>query len=415
MPDLVAVAVAFISGLACACAIVAILRRRGAGEPVPTHGQNDGAVDTPTHESTIGDADGLERATDSLASELADLATGVEGHAQHLCEAIGDPEQVATQAQRLWANVRKLRLFSEKVVASCRPSAMKRIPTDVGKLLISLRQELEDYSGSGLQVKCEVASSLPRALVDPEGLRRTALFLIDSLLDLETDAGVLELRASNRVADDRANSIEVEIRLETENPSGDSRHPPSPLSLGFVAATRLVHGLGAEIALEHNPGLCTIARLNLEAAARGAKPPQAPSPAPQEQAHPFGGIVIVEDDPSVRSVVAREMEHTGRRVFCCADGAAARSLFAATPERFELLILDREARRQPGVVLATEAVSLSPGLKILLLGAEPRPGLDIEPDLGDRCRVLHKPFGVTELRAAVNGLLDAEVSSHVGA
>ena len=116
-----------------------------------------------------------------------------------------------------------------------------------------------------------------------------------------------------------------------------------------------------------------------------------------------------------RSLVAREMEKTGRRVFCCADGAAARSLFSATPERFELLILDREARRQPGAVLAAEALSKSPELKILLLGTEPRPGEEPGPDLGQGCRVLHKPFGITELRDAVGYLLGPGRRTVVGA
>jgi len=403
VPDLVALAVAFTLGSACAYAAPALWRRRRTSSPATTNpaGDPQGA-----DAATPNDPDqAVETATNGLASELADLATGMEGHAQHLCEAIGNPELVAAQAQRLWANVRKLRLFSEKVVASCRPSGMPMLPTNVGALLTSLRQELEDYSGAGLQVKCEVASSLPLALAHPEGLRRACLFLVDSLLDLETHAGVLELRASNRVSDDRANSIEVTIRLETGDVTRRAVGESAPSRLGFVAASRLIRDLGAELSLEQDPGVYTVARLHLDAASPDAQSPKKQPPATAPADHPFGGIVIVEDDLSVRNVIAREMEKTGRRVFCCADGAAARSLFAATPERFELLILDREARRLPGVVLASEAVSLSPQLKVLLLGAEPHARGRQRLDLGVSCRVLHKPFGVNELRDAVNDLL----------
>ena len=56
-------------------------------------------------------------------------------------------------------------------------------------------------------------------------------------------------------------------------------------------------------------------------------------------------------------------------------------------------------------MLASEAVSLSPQLKVLLLGAEPHAHGRQRLDLGVSCRVLHKPFGVNELRDAVNDLL----------
>ena len=66
-------------------------------------------------------------------------------------------------------------------------------------------------------------------------------------------------------------------------------------------------------------------------------------------------------------------------------------------------------------MLAAEALSLCPDLKILLLGAEPRPGEEPGPDLGQCCRVLHKPFGITELRTAVGELLELGMRTRVGA
>ena len=73
-----------------------------------------------------------------------------------------------------------------------------------------------------------------------------------------------------------------------------------------------------------------------ESAAVPVAPPdmaRVEAPVAAEPQHAYGGILIVEDDPAVRTVVAREMEKTGRRIFSCPDGAAARSLLLATPER----------------------------------------------------------------------------------
>lgn len=410
MPDLVTVLVAFTIGSALT---YLLLRRRQPRSRIERF-ELTPPVMAPGKPGARNQEQPLTQIAEGLGSELADLATGVEGHAQLLCEAIGNPRLVASQAGRLWTSVRKLRLFSEKVISSRRTPVVRRTPTDVGPLLFSLRQELEDYSGAGLQVKCETATYLPLAMADRQALRKAILFLVDTLLDLETDAGVLVLQASNKVDDDLAPSLEIEIRVEGENSQLAPLDAMQRPALGSAAASNLIRCLGGQLTLEHCPGLCSTARIQLEAALPEATPAaeiQAPQPAPVQ--HPFGGILIVEDDPGVRAVVAREMEKTGRRIFCCADGAAARSLFAATPERFELLILDREARRQPGAKFATEALAQSPDLKILLLGSEPNSERAVSPSPGARCQQLHKPFGIIELREAVQQLLGPAVCSPV--
>lgn len=403
MPDLITALVAFTIGSALTYAVI---RRRRASERVECI-QLTAPLAISGKPGARNQEQALVQIAEGVGSELADLATGVEGHAQLLCEAIGNPRLVASQAQRLWSSVRKLRLFSEKVLSSRRTPSVDRTPTDVGSLLFSLRQELEDYSGAGLHVKCEAASSLLPAMADRQALRKAMLFLVDTLLDLETDAGVLVLRASTKVVDDSDPAVEIELRVESEEAQRDPLEAVQTPALGSAAASNLVRALGGQLTLEHCPGLCSTARIQLDAAL--AEPVHDPAliPAPELNGsqHPFGGILVVEDDPGVRTVVAREMEKTGRRIFCCADGAAARSLFAATPERFELLILDREARRQPGAKFAAEALEQSPELKILLLGSKPETDGDLDLDIGTRCRQLHKPFGIIELREAVAELL----------
>ena len=409
MPDLITSLVAFTIG---SVLTLLVMRRTRQRDAIERYEFKPPVVSVKS--GTRNQEQALAETAEDLGSELADLATGVEGHAQLLCESIGNPRLVATQAQRLWSSVRKLRLFSEKVLSSRRTPAVRRTATDVGSLLKSLRQELEDYSGAGLRVKCATASFLPPAMADKQSLRKAVLFLVDTLLDLETDAGVLVLQASNKVDDDLVTSVEIEIRVEGEDSQRTGRDAVQPSTLGYAAANNLVHCLGGKLQLEHWPGLCSTARIQLDSAPT-EEPAAVPEPLeePLPTQHPFGGILIVEDDPGVRAVVAREMEKTGRRIFCCADGAAARSLFAATPERFELLILDREARRQPGAKFAAEALAQSPDLKILLLGCEPGNERGIAPAPGARCKQLHKPFGIVELREAVHQLLGPAVCSPV--
>ena len=104
-----------------------------------------------------------------------------------------------------------------------------------------------------------------------------------------------------------------------------------------------------------------------------------------------------------------EVTQTGRRIVCCSDGSSARTLYHATPERFELLILEAESRREPGTKLAKEVLAKDPRVKVLLLtstnGEDSAALARAEP----RCSRLHKPFGAIELREAVTSLLEVPV------
>jgi DNA-binding response OmpR family regulator len=119
--------------------------------------------------------------------------------------------------------------------------------------------------------------------------------------------------------------------------------------------------------------------------------------------HRYGGALVLESDPSVRAMLASELKATGRAVFACADGASARTFLEATPDRFELLIVDDAQRLDDADALGTTIRTVTPDLKIFVLAAG-------RADDGSRWPQAHrirKPFGANELRAALASALAA--------
>ena len=119
--------------------------------------------------------------------------------------------------------------------------------------------------------------------------------------------------------------------------------------------------------------------------------------------HQFGGALVVESDPAVRNMLARELRQSGRAVFACSDGAAARTFLEATPDRFELLFVDHHQRLDRRNGLGHAVHQLAPELKVCVLGS--RESADAAHWPGIRC--IEKPFGVHELRRALASVLDA--------
>jgi CheY-like chemotaxis protein len=246
---------------------------------------------------------------------------------------------------------------------------------------------------------------LPFAIAEPATLRHALLFLIDAMMQEQPDAGALSIEASNSSNDYDDPAIQIAITIECDAPAqppGTRKRRGQDWQLALLAARTLLEGLHAQLDLRPQAHGATTAIVTLDATSSEA--PEPPPPPVEPNAHAFGGVLVLESDRAVRELLARALEPTGRNLFTCADGSAARALFERTPERFELLILEQDARQEPGELLAAQALEAEPGCKVLLV----TPGATssrLPRTFPRRCTVISKPFGLTELREALAELM----------
>jgi DNA-binding response OmpR family regulator len=159
--------------------------------------------------------------------------------------------------------------------------------------------------------------------------------------------------------------------------------------------------MGGSLELESRPGEGTLVSIAVVSA--GTRQEREPPPLRE---HAFGAVLLVDDDPLVRSLCSDILGDQGFRVFPCADGASARALFERTPERFALAILDERIPGETGSSLARRFLRLSGEIRILLMSGMPIELHHGQKSLTDsRLRLLQKPFGTREFSEMVEGLL----------
>lgn len=387
----------FLSGSACVLLGQWCLRRFGSrsGEPrqpAPLNVQ-------------LGETRTLRELSESLGEELAILASGVEGQSQLMCEALDTPIRAAEHAEQVWETVRRLRFLSEKLQCASLVPPFEMQPTDVRQLLGNLVPEIENYAAVSFQVSLATASSLPMAMAQPEALGKAVLFLIESVFELEPNASKLAVQAQSQSGDHDELVVCVDIEAHNEDDDEDEVRVASSSETMFslLAAQNLLQAQGAEVSLRHTPGLNATASITLEATSSADAEP--PSGLDEETPHQFGGVLVMEGNPTIRHMLARELHKTERNVIVCADGVAATSLFEATPERFEALILEQESRRIDGQQVALRALATRPDMKIVMI--TPAPGTTLTPELAshENLRIIHKPFGMMEIRESLGSLL----------
>jgi CheY-like chemotaxis protein len=109
-------------------------------------------------------------------------------------------------------------------------------------------------------------------------------------------------------------------------------------------------------------------------------------------------LMIVDDDPEVRVIVAEFLEDFGYRVLQADGGAQALDLLARTPD-LRMMISDIRMPYMSGIELADVATERRRDLKIILIS-----GYFVSQQVNRR--FLRKPFRMKELEAAVRAELE---------
>jgi hypothetical protein len=112
---------------------------------------------------------------------------------------------------------------------------------------------------------------------------------------------------------------------------------------------------------------------------------------------PPATILIVDDEPEVRTVVAEFLEDFGYNVLQANGGTQALGRLTDHPD-VELLITDIRMPEMSGIELADLATEQNPHLKVILIS-----GYFVAQQV--RRRFLRKPFRMRELEAAVRAEL----------
>jgi CheY-like chemotaxis protein len=212
----------------------------------------------------------------------------------------------------------------------------------------------------------------------------------------------VELRVS-----DTGVGMDAETRRHLFEPFFTTREKGQGTGLGLATVYGIVKQSGGFIWVDSEPGCGATFTIDLPCVDEAVEPAD-PGRAVRGDVSGTETILVVEDEPAVRSIARESLRVRGYTVLEASDGAAALRLAAGIGggRGIDLLLTDVVMPGLSGRALAERMVAERPGLRVLYMSGYTDDAIGLHGVLEPGLHYLQKPFAPDALARKVREVLD---------
>jgi two-component system, cell cycle sensor histidine kinase and response regulator CckA len=351
----------------------------------------------------------------NIAHDFNNLLMIVIGYAEILQDR-GNTQEMS----ELLAAARRASTLTKQLLAFGRRQVMQVQRVDINRAVSQVQAMLSRVMGSEVRLTTTLDPSVPAVEVDPGQLEQVLVNLAMNARDAMPKGGTFGVETA--VTDVERPYFQMPsgryVRLSVTD-SGIGM-PPDVLSqifepffttkgnrgtgLGLSSVYGIVKQSGGYIWCDSTPGHGTTFTIYLKPAA-GSVEAETPN-TPQERA--AGGeerVLVVDDEPAVRRLLARILRSRGYDVFEMEDAHSALAFMNSTNRPMDLVVTDIVMPSMSGVRLAEQVRTQWPSTKVLFVSGFPTTDAIPASEMSST-PLLGKPFTPDQIEAKVRELLD---------
>ena len=367
--------------------------------------------------------------TGGVAHDFNNILMVILANADSLQEEELDAATLARRVENIAAAVGRASALTRQLLAFSRQQPLNPKRTDISKLVAGTGELLRRSLGDHIEIKSVFADALWTTNVDPAQLEAALVNLCVNARDAMPDGGTLVIETLNVTLDDEyvaqnpdATVGDYVVLAVTDTGSGMSAETVARIFEPFFTTKELGKGTGLGLSMVYgfikqsnghikvvsDLGRGTCFRLHLP---RADGPQEVTAELPVTSL--AGGrerVLVVEDEPGVRSVVVQQLLSLGYAVSQASDGAAGLACFETAAQPYDLLLTDvMMPGPLNGKTLSDAVVRRWPITKVVFMSgyAENMIVRDGRVDAG--VLLLSKPFHKADLARIVRQALDGSV------
>ncbi|WP_262031000.1 PAS domain S-box protein [Microvirga sp. Mcv34] len=366
--------------------------------------------------------------TGGIAHDFNNLLTGIVGSLDLLQSrmAQGRLERLDRYINAATTSANRAAALTHRLLAFARRQPLDPKPVAVNRLILSMEELLRRTMSESIQLRITADDDLPLTLCDPNQLESAILNLAINARDAMLHGGILTIETSITNLDRLYVASQQEVspgRYITISVSDTGTGMPAdvlaqafdpffttkPLGEGTGLGLSMVYGFAKQseghVRIYSEVGRGTTVKIYLPCHA-GELEGDAPTSASTESYRAGAGetVLVVEDEPVVRSLILEVLADLGYQALEAMDGPSGLKILESK-QRIDLLVSDVGLPGLNGRQLADHARLVRPHLKVLFITGYAEQAAIASGFLAPGMEMITKPFAIEDLAARIREII----------
>ncbi|OGS37368.1 MAG: hypothetical protein A2506_04255 [Elusimicrobia bacterium RIFOXYD12_FULL_66_9] len=366
------------------------------------------------------------RLAGGVAHDFNNLLTTILGYCEMMQGAMPKKDPRQEEVKEIQGAAERAATLTRQLLAFSRRQILAPRVLDVNDGLKEIEKMLRRLIGEDIELVLNLDAKLKSIKADPGQLSQVIMNLAVNARDAMPDGGRLLIETRNLLLDegiltrhdfvvpgpyvqiavsDTGCGMSAEVQSHLFEPFYTTKEKGKGTGLGLSTVYGIVKQSNGYIWAYSEPGKGTAFKIYLptsEATPKAAKPTEAP-----ESLSGNESILLVEDDESVRGMLARALKERGYTVLLAEDGLRALRTLGDPSVRVDLVISDLVMPHMGGREMAQKLSALRPKLKVIFMSGYTEDSLILSGGLDNSAAFVQKPIAPKEMLQLVRKELDA--------
>lgn len=352
------------------------------------------------------------RLSGGIAHDFNNLLSVIIGYADEMDPSLGESEKLRKNAEQIKKAGLRAASLTRQLLAFSRQQVLQPTILELNGLVSDLAKMLKRLIGADVELTLRLDPAVGRVKADQSQLDQVIVNLVVNARDAMPNGGKLTIETANAeigeqhaarmryvrpgsyvqlTVSDTGTGMDAETIAHIFEPFFTTKEKGKGTGLGLSTVYGIIKQTGGYILVDSAPGKGTAFKIFLPreketASAQTATIETAPA------AMSTGTVLVVEDEESLRDLIAELLDRHGYRVLTAPDGAQALEIARAHRGQIRLLLTDVVLPGIGGPLLAKQLSSEQQGMKVLYMSGYSDFNAFGSGNLPPDSRLLHKPF-----------------------
>jgi PAS domain S-box-containing protein len=367
------------------------------------------------------------RLAGGVAHDFNNLLTAIRGYTSLLLDSLPEDDvrredvlEIEKASARATELTRQLLAFSRKQIFQERVISLNDIVQEIAPMLRQLTREQVE-----LRVRTQARGHVK---TDPAQMQQVIMNLVVNARDAVGTGGEIIVETADVVLDelytrthaaatvgphvvlavsDNGHGMSQEVQARAFEPFFTTKAAGAGTGLGLSTVYGIVKQSGGHLWIYSEVGRGTTIKVYLPRAMQERDEPPAVPELPREPVATPTSVLVVEDEETVRTLLAKVLTRSGYTVFTAASAAEAAALVDDRQVVIDLLVTDVVLSRESGRELAILVTRAQPHARVLYISGYTDDAVVRHGILTEQMPFLQKPFTAAALLEKVASIMAA--------